>query len=73
MNYAQGKKGPGEAMQSAMNRLEPHLRPLFLQEQELRAKREGDLELLREIKAYKALVSSPTTSNPTSTTPRPTD
>jgi hypothetical protein len=56
-----------------MGRLEPHLRPLFLQQQEARARREGDLEILREIKAYKALVSSPTTSNPTSTTPRPTD
>jgi hypothetical protein len=73
MSYGQSKPKPGEAMQSAMGRLEPHLRPLFLQQQEARARREGDLEILREIKAYKALVSSPTTSNPTSTTPRPTD
>jgi hypothetical protein len=64
---------PGEAMQQALASLEPHQRPLCLQDLEAQAKREGDLATLREIKAYKALASSPTISSPISTKLPPTD
>ena len=61
---------PGEAMLLALETLEPHQRPLFLQDMEAKARREGDLGYLREIRACKAiLASSPTTSPPTSMKP----
>ena len=49
---------PGETMRQALEALEPHLRPLCLRDLEAQAKREGNLEVLREIKAYKAIEAS---------------
>ena len=51
----------------------PSDRAEFIQHLEAKYRAEGDFAMLREIKAYKALASSPTTSSPISTPEPPTD
>lgn len=63
----------GRALQRAMADMPPADRAAFVQYLEAEAKREGNLEYLREIKAYKALASSPPASSPTSTPEPPAD
>ena len=67
------KLKPGEAMHRALESLEPHLRPLCLQDLEAEARRDGNLAYLREIKAYKAIAASAPTSNPTPTKDSPSE
>ena len=45
---------PGETLKATLWGLRPADRPLFLQFLEAKARQSGDLEFLREIKAYKA-------------------
>ncbi len=49
---------PGQRLEQKMADMEPHERPLFLDFLERKYRTAGDLEMLREIRAYRALASA---------------
>jgi hypothetical protein len=55
---------PGEILSKVLSEMAGHERPLFLAHLEAKYRAAGDLPMLREIKAYKALMDRPPTSTP---------
>ncbi len=60
------KYQPGERAEITLSRLPEAERLPFLAKLEQDARREGDLEALREIRAYRAKASKPTSTTPPS-------